>query len=107
LNLGLRDVAALIEALAALPDFSDVSRAVASYHAARAVDVGTRMTAIHLLNRSLLSGFFGYQGARSLGMFALQSFGPLRRLAMREGMLPSYATPALMRDDQVSRGALR
>lgn len=107
LNLGLRDVAALMDSLRAAPDVARPEPLLRHYQDARSLDIATRMTAIDLLNRSLLSGFFGFQGARSLGLHALRSFAPLRRLAMREGMLPSYATPTLMRADQPLSGALR
>ncbi len=102
LNLGLRDVAALADAVDAAPELQDVARLCDRYQSARRVDVMSRMTAVDLLNRSLLSGFFGFQGARSVGLQALQSFGPLRRLVMREGMLPSYATPRLMQAESIA-----
>lgn len=97
LNLGLRDVASIADALNDRNDLDDPARVVDAYHSARSLDIRTRMTAVDLLNRSLLSGFFAFQGARSLGLHALRGFGPLRRLAMREGITPSYATPSLMK----------
>ena len=33
-----------------------------------------------------------------LGLHALKTIGPLRRLAIREGLAPSYVAPTLMRE---------
>ncbi|MEM6615478.1 MAG: UbiH/UbiF family hydroxylase [Pseudomonadota bacterium] len=103
LNLGLRDVAALRDALedaqiarGAL-DRDQINAALDAYHAARRVDIRSRMAAVGVLNSSLLSGFIGAQAARSIGLHAAKAIAPLRRILMREGMQPSYATPRLMR----------
>jgi 2-octaprenyl-6-methoxyphenol hydroxylase len=34
--------------------------------------------------------------ARGVGLHALKAIGPLRRLAIREGLSPSFVTPRLM-----------
>ena len=34
---------------------------------------------------------------RGAGLFALQNIGPLRRFAMREGVLPGTGAPRVMR----------
>jgi 2-octaprenyl-6-methoxyphenol hydroxylase len=97
LNMGLRDAA----------DIADiVGQAVASgedpgspqvlkrYDRARRADVVSRTFAIDLANRSLLSDFLAVQGLRAAGLHLIGSFGPLRRLAMREGLAPSWrSTP--------------
>jgi hypothetical protein len=44
------------------------------------------------------------QGARGLGLYLLGHIGPLRRAAMREGVAPSAATPALMREGVLGNG---
>jgi 2-octaprenyl-6-methoxyphenol hydroxylase len=38
----------------------------------------------------VLSDFLGMQSLRAVGMHLLGSFGPLRRLAMREGLAPTW-----------------
>jgi 2-octaprenyl-6-methoxyphenol hydroxylase len=42
---------------------------------------------------------------RGLGLHALKTIGPLRRLAIREGLAPSYVTPRLMRGGAEALGA--
>ena len=93
LNMGLRDAA----------DIADVvRRAIASgedpgspqvlkrYDSARRADVLSRTFAIDIANRSLLSDFLPVQSLRAAGLHLIGSFGPLRRLAMREGLAPSW-----------------
>ena len=46
--------------------------------------------AIDMANRSLLSDFLPIQTARALGLHLIGGIGPLRRLAMREGLAPSW-----------------
>jgi 2-octaprenyl-6-methoxyphenol hydroxylase len=48
------------------------------------------MFAIDLANRSLLSDFLPMQTLRAAGLHLVGSFGPLRRIAMREGLAPSW-----------------
>ncbi len=85
-NLTLRDIAALAKALdgAADPGTAEVLDA---YARARRVDIGTRHSAVDLLNRSLLSGQFTLQGLRGLGLYALERIAPLRRAVMRQGLV--------------------
>ena len=52
--------------------------------------IASRLIAIDVANRSLLSDFLGMQSLRAVGMHLLGSFGPLRRLAMREGLAPTW-----------------
>lgn len=93
LNMGLRDAA----------DIADiVGRAIGSgedpgspqvlkrYDSARRVDIASRTFAIDIANRSLLSDFLPMQSLRAAGLHLLGSVGPLRRLAMREGLAPSW-----------------
>jgi 2-octaprenyl-6-methoxyphenol hydroxylase len=65
----------------------------------RRADIMSRMLAIDLLNRSLLSDFFPLQAARGLGLLLMQRIGPLRRAAMREGVMPLASQPRLMRGE--------
>jgi 2-octaprenyl-6-methoxyphenol hydroxylase len=102
LNLGLRDAATIAEIVAAAHrDRGDVGAADVTerYDRMRRADVTSRTLAVDLLNRSLLSDFLPVQGARGLGLFLLDRIGPLRRAAMREGVLPRASQPRLMRGE--------
>lgn len=94
LNLGLRDAAGLVAALReARQSGEDIGgpASLARYAKARNLDVLSRSRLVDALNRSLLAGFAPLDMARSLSLAALSLFGPLRRLAMREGIAPSFA----------------
>jgi 2-octaprenyl-6-methoxyphenol hydroxylase len=93
LNMGLRDAA----------DISDIVRdqltsgrdpgspeTLNRYAWARRADIVSRTFAIDIANRSLLSAFLPMQSLRAAGLHLMGSFGPLRRLAMREGLAPSW-----------------
>ena len=97
LNLGLRD-AADIAALAGEtivsggdPGGPGVMR---RYDRARRPDVFSRGFIIDFANRSLLNDFLPLQPVRAIGMHLLSSIGPLRRLAMREGLTPGWRSRA-------------
>jgi 2-octaprenyl-6-methoxyphenol hydroxylase len=102
LNLGLRDVATIGELVVAARregrDVGDVEL-TSRYDAMRRADVTSRTLAVDLLNRSLLSDFLPLQGARGLGLFLMDRIGPLRRAAMREGVMPFASQPRLMRGE--------
>ena len=53
-------------------------------------DVMSRTFAIDMANRSLVSAFLPMQSLRAAGLHLIGGFGPLRRLAMREGLAPSW-----------------
>jgi 2-octaprenyl-6-methoxyphenol hydroxylase len=95
LNMGLRDAADIADtvrdALAAGEDPGSAA-ALGRYASARRPDVLSRTFAIDLANRSLLSAFLPMQSLRAAGLHLIGSFGPLRRLAMREGLAPSWRT---------------
>jgi 2-octaprenyl-6-methoxyphenol hydroxylase len=99
LNLGLRDVGHLVEAVrgAGDPGAPEVLR---DYEARRAADIRLRTAGVDLLNRSLLAPFLPVDFLRGAGLLALSGFGPLRRAIMREGVSPAGRTPAMMRRDQ-------
>jgi 2-octaprenyl-6-methoxyphenol hydroxylase len=100
LNLGLRDAATLSElAVAAHRAGDDVGELGGRYEAMRRADIGSRTLAIDLLNRSLLWDFLPLQAMRGLGLFLLERIGPLRRAAMREGVMPLASQPRLMRGE--------
>ena len=88
LNLGLRDVADLIEVATRHRDDLGGQALIAAYGRARSGDVATRTAAVDLLNRSLLSSFLPVQIARSLGVGLLSRVPVLRRSVMREGIEP-------------------
>lgn len=88
LNLGLRDAACLLEIAggAVVRGFDPGDAAVLDrYAAGRRRDIETRMAAVDLLNRSLLSDLVPMQGLRGLGVYMMQKVGPLRRGLMRLG----------------------
>jgi 2-octaprenyl-6-methoxyphenol hydroxylase len=91
LNLGLRDVAAIVacaaEARAAGRDIggADTLRA---YERTRRADIALRTGAVDGLNRSLLTRFAPIDVARAAGLTTLSAIGPLRRLVMRAGIGP-------------------
>ena len=86
LNLGLRDVAALMRVLAGHRADPGGAAAGDAYHAARQADVRSRTLAVDLLNRSLLTGFLPVQIARRVGMAAISTVPVLRRALMRQGL---------------------
>ncbi len=100
LNLGFRDAAALAEcASAALAEGGDPGSAgaLAAYNKARRNDVASRIFAVDLLNRSLISGLPPLQAARGLGLHLLGGIAPLRKAFMRQGLAPRSGLPELMR----------
>ena len=99
LNLGLRDCAHLAEAVAdpASGDDPGAPDTLARYERLRRGDVASRTMAVDTLNRALLTNLLPLDFLRGAGLFALQNIGPLRRLAMREGVLPGAGAPRVMR----------
>jgi 2-octaprenyl-6-methoxyphenol hydroxylase len=100
LNLGLRDVAALRDVVVdARDDGEDIggASALGRYQRGRDLDVRLRSAAVNGLNRTLLTDFLPADFLRGIGLLALAGIGPLRRAAMREGVMPSMGAPRLMR----------
>lgn len=93
LNLGLRDAADLAatvgEALAHGED-PGAPAILARFEAARRADIASRIWTVDIANRSLIADMLPLQAARALGLHLLAHVGPLRRLAMREGLSPSW-----------------
>lgn len=85
LNLGLRDVMALREAVSATSD-PGASAVVAAYDRARTADVRLRTGAVDALNRTLLTDLMPADLLRGAGLLALSRLRPLRRLVMRQGL---------------------
>jgi len=93
LNMGLRDAADIADIAGqamSLGEDPGSPQVLARYQSARHADVASRMIAIDLANRSLLSDFLPVQSLRAAGLHLIGAFGPLRRLAMREGLAPSW-----------------
>lgn len=103
LNLGLRDAATIAEIAG---DARRVGKDVGApdvtqeYERRRRLDVASHTLAVDFLNRSLLSDFLPVQGARGLGLYALDRVGPLRRATMRVGVEAPFS-PRLMRGKPV------
>ena len=94
LNLGLRDVEALVAAaVEARAEGRDIGGSVAlgAYERARRADILTRTGVVDGLNRALLTRFAPLDFARGAGLAALGALGPLRRFVMREGVAPRFA----------------
>src|ERR1700694_1953381 len=93
LNLGLRDAADIADIVRdAMLSGEDPGspQVLKRYDTARRADIASRTFAIDAANRSLLSDFLPMQSLRAAGLHLIGSFGPLRRLAMREGLAPSW-----------------
>ncbi|MBX9710222.1 MAG: UbiH/UbiF family hydroxylase [Xanthobacteraceae bacterium] len=93
LNMGLRDAADLAVIVRhAREQNEDIGseRNLSRYTGARSADIFSRTFAIDIANRSLLSNLIPAQSLRALGLHLIGSVGPIRRLAMREGLSPSW-----------------
>ncbi len=104
LNLGLRDAASIGElAVHAHRAGHDIGGGdvLARYDRMRRADIGSRTMAIDLMNRTLLTEFLPAQALRGLGLYMLDSIGPLRRAVMREGIAPRLSQPRLMRGEML------
>jgi 2-octaprenyl-6-methoxyphenol hydroxylase len=100
LNLGLRDIATLVEVVSrARNTGADIGSdaLLATYDRERRGDVTARATMVDTLNRSLISDFLPLHLVRGAGLHALNTLPWLRRIVMREGLQPSGHVPALMR----------
>ena len=110
LNLGLRDVAALRDAVVDARDAGEDmggEDALGRYQRGRDLDVRLRSAAVDGLNRTLLTDFLPADLLRGVGLLALAGIGPLRRAAMREGVMPSMGAPRLMRGDAAAVEQIR
>ena len=85
LNLGLRDVAALRDAVAGADD-PGAEAALSAYDRSRQADVRLRTGAVDALNRTLLTDLLPADLMRGAGLLALSRIAPLRRLVMRQGL---------------------
>jgi len=93
LNMGLRDAADIADIVGqAMASGEDPGSPLVAqrYDSARRADVLSRTFAIDIANRSLLSDLLPMQSLRAAGLHLIGASGPLRRLAMREGLAPSW-----------------
>jgi 2-octaprenyl-6-methoxyphenol hydroxylase len=93
LNMGLRDaadIADIVRDAMASGEDPGAPQVLDRYASARRADVASRTFAIDMANRSLLSDFLPMQSLRAAGLHLIGSIGPLRRIAMREGLAPSW-----------------
>ena len=97
LNLGLRDVVDFVEVLRTFGSGALTQDIAGHYNRLRRSDVASRTFGVDLLNRSLLSGLLPVQFMRSAGLSALSHIGPLRQMAMHEGVNPGSGLPSLSR----------
>ena len=102
LNLGLRDIAVLINLLGHAPD-PGAQAVLERYDRQRAGDVGLRTLGVDLVNRSLLIPILPIDLARGMGLLVLKTCGPLRRAAMRLGLAqPPLSLPTARRRHALS-----
>jgi 2-octaprenyl-6-methoxyphenol hydroxylase len=102
LNLGLRDVADLVEKLgdphAAGKDIG-ATDVLSSYQKARRLDVEARTAGVDILNSALIDNTLPQDLLRFFGLCAMRGISPLRRVAMRLGggmsALPALRLPDL------------
>ena len=95
LNLGLRDAAGISDiARDAMKSGEDpgASQVLDRYNLARRADIASRTFIIDMANRSLLNGFLPTQFLRAAGLHFIGRIGAFRRMAMREGLAPSWLT---------------
>jgi 2-octaprenyl-6-methoxyphenol hydroxylase len=105
LNMGLRDAADIADVVRdAMASGEDpgTPQILKRYASARRADVASRTFVIDIANRSLLSAFLPMQSLRAAGLHLIGSFGPLRRIAMREGLAPSWRSQRIGREDFLS-----
>ena len=86
LNLGLKDVEALIRRLgAAKAAGTPLEAALPLYARDRKMDVEMRAAGVDMLNSALIADLLPFDIARAVGLNALKTISPLRRLAMKVG----------------------
>ena len=102
LNMGLRDAADIADVVrdaTASGEDPGTPQMLRRYASARRADVASRTFVVDIANRSLLSAFLPMQSLRAAGLHLIGSIGPLRRIAMREGLAPSWRSPRGTRAD--------
>ena len=92
LNLSLRDAATLADILGSAKRRGEdlgAPQVLERYAAARQGDIAVRGFSVDLLNRALLADRLPIDLIRGAGLLAMGSLAPLRRFAMRQGLMPS------------------
>lgn len=103
LNLGFRDAATLADCVAeAMAHGDDIGGegTMRRYHELRRGDVESRIMAVDVLNRTLLSTMLPVSLLRGFGMHVIRAFGPLKRALIHQGLEPAGPRPALMVPDR-------
>lgn len=86
LNLGLKDVASLVNRLGeAHRNGDDLAGALPLYARDRKLDMDMRSTGVDLMNSALIADRLPLDMARAFALTALKQISPLRQLAMRVG----------------------
>ncbi len=91
LNLSLRDAAVLVDVLSdARRGGEDIGTApvLDRYARSRRGDIAARSFGVDWLNRALLDDRMPTDFLRGAGLLAMSGIGPLRRFAMRQGLMP-------------------
>ena len=99
LNLGLMDIAVLVDILAEAGGRGadlGIQEVLDAYDRARRLDIRARQTAVDWLNRSLLSAQLPVQAVRGIGLHLLSAIPPLRQALLRRGLAPVTELPRLM-----------
>lgn len=106
LNMGLRDaadIAGIVRQAMSQGEDPGSAQMLSRFNSARRADVASRTFVIDMANRSLLSDFLPLQMMRAAGLHLIGAWGPLRRLAMREGLAPSWRPAPALRETPVDR----
>jgi 2-octaprenyl-6-methoxyphenol hydroxylase len=86
LNLGMKDVEALVKRLGAAKSAGiALETALPLYAKDRKRDVEMRAAGVDLLNAALIADLLPFDIARAVGLSAMKGISPLRRLAMKVG----------------------
>ena len=86
LNMSLNDLRCLRDLASARPEGLGDAAMLEAYHKARIRDVKLRVQGIDLLNRTSMVTARPLRDARALGLSALYSLAPVRRLLMQMGL---------------------
>ncbi len=86
LNLGLKDVEAIVKRLIAAKKAGEpLATALPHYARDRRIDVEARSAGVDVLNSALIANSLPFDIARAAGLAVLRDVAPIRRLAMRIG----------------------
>jgi len=104
--MGLRDaadIAAIVQQAMLQGEDPGSAPVLSRFNSARRADVASRTFVIDMANRSLLSDFLPLQMMRAAGLHLIGAWAPLRRLAMREGLAPSWRPAPAFKETPVDR----